>query len=77
VPRIRTLKPEALQHRKVGRLNDRQFRLWVGMLTQADDEGRLVADAEQLRLQVFGYHPRVTARDVDAALDALACPESR
>jgi hypothetical protein len=71
MPRIRTLKPESLQHRKVGRLTDRQFRLWVGMITQADDEGRLVADAGQLRLLFFGYHPRVTETDVEQAMLAL------
>lgn len=38
------------------------------MLTQADDEGRLIADAEQLRLLVFGYHPGIRERHVDEAL---------
>lgn len=71
MPRIRSIKPEALQHRKVGRLTDREFRLWVGMLTQADDEGRLSADPDYLRVLVFGYHPKVKERDVDAAMDRL------
>lgn len=68
MPRIRSLKPEALQHRKVGPLSDRAFRLWVGMITQADDEGRLVADVSWLRVVVLGYHPQVTDGDVEAAL---------
>lgn len=71
MPRIRTLKPEHRQHRKVGALSDRQYRLWVGMICEADDEGRLVADAEQLRLLIFGFHPEVTASDVDSALAHL------
>jgi len=71
VPRIRSLKPEHKQHRKIGPLTDRQYRLWVGMLTEADDEGRLVADPAQLRLQVFGYHPRVRIEHVVEALQAL------
>lgn len=70
--RIRTIKPEALQHRKVGRLSDRAFRLWVGMLTQADDSGRLVADLDQLRVEVFAYHPRVTSAHVTGALSEIA-----
>lgn len=71
-PRIRTLKPEAPQHRKVGRLKDRAFRLWIVMITQADDEGRLIADAGQLRIQTFGYHQDVTERNVDEALREIA-----
>jgi len=72
MPRIRSLKPDALQHRKVGSLSDRAFRVWVGMLTQADDEGRLVSDPEQLRVLFFGYHRNVTAEDVQIALDEIA-----
>ena len=68
MPRIRSLKPEALQHRKIGRLSDRAFRLWIGMLTQADDEGRLVADTGQLRVLTFGYFQDVGENDVEIAL---------
>lgn len=70
-PRIRSLKPEAIRHRKIGPLPDREFRLWIGMLTLADDEGRLVADDEQLRVEVFGYHQKVTGHDIDKALTRL------
>jgi len=72
MPRIRSLKPEHRQHRKVGKLSDFLYRLWVGMVCEADDEGRLVADADQLRVLVFGYFPKVTVEDVEAALQALA-----
>jgi hypothetical protein len=71
MPRIRTLKPEHRQHRKVGMLSDRQYRLWVGMLTEADDDGRLVAHAEQLRALVFPYFRSVSAEDIEAALQAI------
>ncbi len=71
MPRIRSLKPECMQHRKVGRLSHLAFRLWIGMLTQADDEGRLVAELEQLRVLFFGYHPKVFTRHVKAARDEL------
>src|SRR3990167_9090715 len=71
MPRIRTLKPECLHHRKVGKLHDRAFRLWVAMILQADDEGRLVADLEQLRAVAFAYHARVKITDIDAALGEL------
>lgn len=71
MPRIRTLKPEALQHRKVGPLSDRHFRLWIGLITQADDSGRLVADPCQLRLLVWGYHTGVSLKAVQTGLDEL------
>jgi hypothetical protein len=71
VPRIRTVKPEALQHRKLGRVSDRAFRLWLTMLTQADDAGRLSADPGQLRLLAFGYFPEVSESDVADALGEL------
>lgn len=71
--RIRSLKPDHKMHRKVGLLTDRQYRLWVGMITEADDEGRLNADAQQLRVVIFGYHPtRVTAKHVATDLEAVA-----
>lgn len=73
MPRIRTLKPEHKQHRKVGMLTDREYRLWIGMITEADDEGRLVADAAWLKGVIFTYQPRVTAKQI---ADALATLES-
>ena len=72
MPRIRTLKPEALQHRKLGKASDRALRVWLALLTQADDEGRLVCDAEHLRVVAFAYHPRVSAQHVEAALRDVA-----
>lgn len=71
MPRIRTLKPEHRQHRKIGPLTDRQYRLWVGMLCDADDHGRLVAEPEQLRVTIWGYHRRVTAAHVADDLGRL------
>ena len=69
--RIRTIKPEAMQHRKVGKLSDRAFRLWMGMLTQADDSGRLVVDAEQFRVLFFAYQRSMTAAKVAQALNEI------
>lgn len=72
MPRIRTLKPEAFQHRKVGRLSDRAFRLWVGMIVHADDAGRLVGDPAQLRVLIFGYQDGVRVQHVAKALEDVA-----
>jgi len=72
VPRIRTLKPDHRQHRKVGPLDHFTYRLWVGLILEADDAGRLVAEPEELRVIVFAYHPRVTGEQVAGALARLA-----
>jgi hypothetical protein len=71
MPRIRTLKPEALQHRKVGKLSDRAFRLWVALITQADDHGRFLVDWDYLKVVIWGYHRKVTTRDVQQAMTEI------
>lgn len=72
MPRIRTLKPEAAQHRKVGRLSIPARWLWATMITQADDEGRLVGDPGQLRLIAFGYDQGMTDAQVATLLAEIA-----
>ena len=72
MPRIRTLKPEHRQHRKVGQLSDRAYRLWVGMILEADDEGRLVAEVSQLTATIFPYQRKVKDADVQRALVELS-----
>ncbi len=71
MPRIRTIKPEAPQHRKVGALSDRAFRMWLVGITQADDEGRFVCEPSQMRLLAFGYHPEVSVEDAEAAIQEV------
>lgn len=71
MPRIRTLKPEHKVHRKVGPLSHLAYRLWVGMLTEADDEGRLVGDLAQLRAVILPYHP-LSLEKLDATLEAIS-----
>lgn len=71
MPRIRTLKPEHRQHRKVGKLSDRAYRLWVSMILEADDHGRLVAESEYLRAVTWPYQAPAHTR-VKEALDEIA-----
>lgn len=73
--RIRTIKPEALQHRKVGKLTDRAFRVWVGLITQADDEGRLPCEADQVAAWIFGYQRQVKTEQVEEAIQEIAATE--
>jgi len=75
MPRIRTLKPEHRQHRKVGPLTDREYRLWVSMILEADDEGRLVCTPAQLRACTWPYledSRRCTTDAVEMCLRRIA-----
>jgi len=72
MPRIRTLKPDHRQHRKVGALSDQHYRLWVSMILEADDEGRLVCDPSHLRAMTFGFQRKVTVAHVEDGVRRLA-----
>ena len=71
MPRIRTLKPEHRQHRKVGILDHFTYRLWIGMILEADDEGRLVAEPAALRSQIYPYMPHLRLKRIQDGLAAL------
>lgn len=72
MPRIRTLKPEHRQHRKVGPLTDRHYRLWVSMILEADDEGRLICHTGQLRALTWAYDTETTTAQVEQGISELA-----
>jgi hypothetical protein len=75
MPRIRTLKPEHKGHRHIGPLSDRAYRLWVGLVTEADDEGRLACDVRHFRSVIFSYQT-ISAPKVQAALDEILATDS-
>lgn len=54
-PRIRTLKPELWQNEKVGALSNAERVLYIGLITMADDEGRLRALPSAVGGHVFPY----------------------
>lgn len=60
--RIRSLKPEIWQDEALGRCPLEARLLFVGMITQADDEGRLRAAPALLRSAVFPYDSVTPAR---------------
>lgn len=70
--RIRSIKPDHRAHRKVGRLSDREYRLWIGMINEADDAGRLICDADQLRALTWAYDRKVRVADVESAIEKLS-----
>jgi hypothetical protein len=68
--RIRTLKPELWQHEKIGRLSRDERLLFIVLITQADDDGRL----RELPRAIIGDgypHDRISERQVEKWLAAL------
>jgi len=49
------IDPKFFSSAKVGRLTNRQRVLLIGIISNADDEGRLVGEAAWVRSQVFPY----------------------
>lgn len=64
------MKPEIHQDEAVGELSDAAFRLFIGLITQADDVGRLKGDPRLLSAQVWPYHPK-TAEEIETWLAEL------
>lgn len=54
MPRIRTLKPELWLSPQVMNLSHGARLLFLGLITQADDEGRGCADPRRLKAAIFG-----------------------
>ena len=71
MPRIRSLKPEHGGNRKVGKLSDRAYRLWINLIAQADDEGRRLWDADEFRVLVWPYHRAVRISQVLQAMQEI------
>jgi hypothetical protein len=68
MPRIRTVKPEIWMSPQVMNLSHGARLLFLGLITQADDEGRGSADARKLKASIFGGDD-YTSTDVRRWLD--------
>lgn len=69
--RIRTIKPEFFTSQAVGDLPFGARLLFIGLWTQADDEGRLVDSPAVLKGQLFPFDEEVSYHDVSAWLEML------
>ena len=72
MPRARMFRPEHRSHRKVGQLSHFEYRIWVGMVLEADDEGRCTTDAQQLKASIVPFASRITLASVMHAVAKLA-----
>lgn len=70
-PRIRTLKPEIWEDEAVGGLGAWERLLFIGLITMADDEGRLRALPSAIAGHVFPYD-NVGAPKILGWLDQIA-----
>lgn len=68
----RIIKESLCSSEKIASLSDFEFRLWVGLITQADDAGRGDARPAIIKGRVFPFRERLSIKDIDAALRVLA-----
>ena len=72
MPKIRSLKPELLEDEALGRCALGARLMFIGMISLADDEGRLRATAAFLRSRIFPYNDDLTVQDVAVWVNQLA-----
>lgn len=68
----RIIKESLCTSDKIAALSDFEFRLWIGLITQADDAGRGDARPAIIKGSVFPLRERVTIKDIERALHGLA-----
>ena len=68
----RIIKESAFASDRIAALSDFEFRLWVGLITQADDAGRGDARPAIIKGRVFALRERTTVSDIDRSLNGLA-----
>lgn len=68
----RIIKESITTSEKLASLSDFEFRLWIGLITQADDAGRGDARPAVIRGRIFPFRERLTVKDVGCSLRALA-----
>ena len=68
----RIIKESITTSEKLASLSDFEFRLWIGLITQADDAGRGDARPAVIKGRVFPFRERLTVKDIGCSLRALA-----
>jgi len=68
----RIIKDSIHTSETVNAMNDFQFRLWINLITYVDDYGRGDARPAVIKGTCFPLRDRLTNKDIEAALNALA-----
>lgn len=71
MPRIRSLKPDLWNDEALGSCAPFAILLFIGLISQADDAGRLRAHPSRLRATLFPFREEINARKVTDALIEL------
>ena len=74
--RIRSVKPETFTSFTLATVPIQARFLFIGLWTEADDEGKLIDSAKLIAGSIFPHDDDVTAKQVNAWLDALASIEA-
>ncbi len=69
--RIRTIKPDFWQHPKTGSVSRDARLLFIGLLNEADDEGRMRYSAKRLAGVLFPFDDDVTPSELDCWVGEL------
>lgn len=72
MPRRRMIDPEIWRNEKVGNLSDAARLLFIGIFSQADDDGRLRASPRFLAANIFPYDKDKTESEVRKYRDECA-----
>ena len=72
MPRIRTLKPEIWQDEALGSCPPVARLLYIGLITQADDDGRFRAAPALVKSAVFPYDLKLGLGTIEGHLECLA-----
>jgi len=71
VPRIRTIKPELFLSETVSSLTLQAERSFIGLLTQADDKGRMRESAPVLNGALWPHRPEHSVADMTSDIDEI------
>lgn len=72
MPRRRMIDPQIWRNEKIGRLSDTGRLLFIGIFSQADDDGRLRASPAFLMANIFPYDKDKTEDDIRHLRDECA-----
>ena len=72
MPRIRSIKPDLCADTKVARVSEEAELMWVKLWTHSDDDGRFLADADDVLATVYAARRSITAEQVEERLGELA-----
>jgi len=72
MPRRRMIDPQIWRNEKVGALSDTGRLLFIGIFSQADDDGRLKASPRFLKASIFPYDNDKTGEEIRELRDQCA-----